>query len=49
MKTKSVTKQRHAEREFNIDAELKGEFRDVLSDDMLDEDALVMAMSDDED
>ena len=48
MKTKSVTRQRHAEREFNIDAELKGEFGDVYSEDILDEEAMCLAMADDE-
>lgn len=48
MKTKSVTRQRHAEREFSIDAELKGEFGDVYSEDILDEDALCLALSEDE-
>ena len=46
MKTKTHTRQRKAERKFNLDSELKSEFGHVLSNDMLDEEAFLMANDD---
>ena len=47
MKTKAITKQRKATREFSIEDDLKGEFDDILDDSFIDEEAL--AMCEDED
>lgn len=51
MKTKRVTKNRKQEREFDVaNKELKGEFENTFNDlDVLDEEALVMCLMEDED
>jgi hypothetical protein len=46
MKTKKATKQRKQIREFNIESELKGEFGELCSDDILVEEDWVLASID---
>jgi hypothetical protein len=47
MKTKSVTQQRKAIREFSIEDDLKGEFDELLTDAYLDEEAFAMCEEED--
>lgn len=49
MKTKKISKQRKNARKVKIESELKSEFGDVFSEDFLDEEALILAMADEED
>jgi len=48
MKTKTESKQRKQEREFNIESELLGEFGSVYDTDFLDEEAFILCNAEDD-